>query len=142
MGVVQMREQIQRSNDDLFAAWNKHDADAVAALYSEDAIMVDVVSGVTTQTRDSICTYARARFSGFPDFRVERSTLVIDGSECASTWLMSGTNNGEYEGLQPTSREVVVAGTAFHQFDYRCLITRDTHYTDVPGYLRQLGLPL
>ena len=53
---------------------------------------------------------------------------------------MNGTHAGEYDGLAPTGREVLVAGAAFHQFDHRCLIDRDTHYTDVPAYLRQLGL--
>lgn len=133
------RETILAANEATFRAWNAHDPDAVAVVFSEDAEIVDVVTGEVTRGRDAIRAQAAARFVGFPDFHLERRMLLIDGSTNADQWVMTGTHDGEFLGVAPTGRRVEVAGATFSEFGEDGLVVRDTHYVDVHALLRQLA---
>ncbi len=137
---VDMRARIRQANDDTYAAWNAHDADAVAAVFAPDAEIVDVASGTVTRGRDAIRATAVERFTGFPDFSLEKVFLVIDADANADRWIMRGTHRGEFMGLAPTGHAVEVQGATFSEFGADGLVTRDTHYIDLPSLLRQLGL--
>ena len=135
-----MRARVQQANDEIYAAWNAHDPEGVAARYAEKAEVLDVTSGIITVGRDQIYAIAVDRLAGFPDFSLERRVLLIDGTLSADRWIMRGTQTGEYQGLPPTDRTVEFVGATFSEYDQRGHVQRDTHYVDVPGMLRQLGL--
>ena len=137
---MDLRARIQQGNDELFAAWNAHNPDDIAMLHAEDAGITDITSGIATHGRNAIRQYAADRFAGFPDLWVERLDLLIDASASAHTWVMRGTQNGEYEGLPPSGRVVEISGATFSRFDERCMIAGSVNYVDVAAYLRQLGL--
>jgi steroid delta-isomerase-like uncharacterized protein len=140
-----MRARIRQANDDTYAAWNAHDADAVAAVFAPDAEIVDVASGTVTRGRAAIRETAAARFTGFPNFSLERVFLLIEVDVAgrganADRWIMRGTHLGEFLGLAPTNRSVEVQGATFSEFDADGLVARDTHYIDLGALLQQLGL--
>jgi steroid delta-isomerase-like uncharacterized protein len=133
------RAVILAANEETFRAWNAHDPDAVAAVFAEDAEIVDVMTGEVIKGRDAIRAQASARFAGFSDFRLERRMLLIDGATNSDQWVMSGTHDGEFLGLAPTGKRVEVAGATFSEFRDDGLVVRDTHYVDVHALLRQLA---
>jgi len=139
-----MRARIQQANDATYAAWNPHDAEAVAAVFAADAEIVDIASGTVTRGRDAIRATAVERFTGFADFSLEKVFLVIDTADGrganADRWIMRGTHTGPFMGLDPTGKAVEVAGATFSEFDADGLVARDTHYIDLGALLRQLGL--
>ena len=137
---MDMRERIQQANIASYAAWNGHDPDGVAAIFASDAQSVDVTSGVITRGRDAIRAVAVDRFTGFPDFSLERQMSLIDGNTTSDQWIMRATHTGDYMGLEPTGRPIEVCGATFSEFDDDGLVVRDTQYVDVPALLRQLGL--
>ena len=141
---MDMRARIQHANDATYAAWNAHDPDAVAAIFALDAEIVDVTSGIVTPGRDAIRASAVERFTGFPDFSLEKVMLVIDADGAvpanADRWIMRGTHTGVFMGLEPTGNRVEVHGATFSEFDADGLVARDTHYIDLGALLRQLGL--
>ena len=132
------REQILAANQATFDAWNAHDADAVAAIFAEDAEIVDVAADSVLRGRGAIREYAAALLAGFPDFRLERRMLLIDEATNSDQWIMTGTHTGDYLGIAPTGRRVEVRGATFSEFGDDGLVVRDTHY--VGALLRQLGL--
>jgi steroid delta-isomerase-like uncharacterized protein len=132
------RDTILAANQATFDAWNAHDPDAIAAIFAEDAEIVDVMTGETITGRDAIREQAATRFAAFPDFRLERRMLLIDGATNSDQWVMTGTHRGEFLGLAPTGRRVEVAGATFSEFGGDGLVIRDTHYLDVGALLRQL----
>ena len=134
------RDQILRANDDTYAAWNAHDAKAVAAVFAEDAQIVDVAAGTVIRGREAIRDSAIARFTGFPDFSLEKRTLLIDGNANADRWIMRGTHTGDFMGISPSGHSVEVHGSTFSEFNDGGLVIRDTHYIDLATFLRQLGL--
>lgn len=137
---MDIRARVQQANDDTYAAWNAHDADAVAAVFARDAEIFDVASGTITRGRDAIRVTAVERFIGFPNFSLEKQTLLIDGPANADRWIMRGTQTGEFMGLAPTGNAVEVHGATFSEFNDEGLVVRDTHYVDVGTLMRQLGL--
>ncbi len=125
-------------NDGTYAAWNAHDPDAVAAVFAEDAVLREV-GGQEVHGRAAIRERAALLLAAFPDFRLERLTLVIDGERHADRWVMTGTHRGALFGLTPTGRSVRVEGATFTRLGPDGLVVEDVHYTDMAGLLAQLS---
>ena len=126
-------------NDRTYAAWNAHDADAVAAVFAEDAIVREVGGAGESRGRGAVRERAAALFAAFPDLRLERLTLVIDGDRHADRWVLSGTHRGPLFGIAPTGRHVRIEGATFSRLDENGLVVEDTHFSDVAGLIAQLS---
>ena len=132
------RKCTQDVNDRTYAAWNAHDADAVAAVFSEDAVVREAGSPTESRGRDAVRARAVALLTAFPDFHLERIELVIDGDRHADRWVMTGTHRGELFGIPPTGKRVRVEGATFTRLGPDGLVTADVHFTDIAGLLAQL----
>ena len=133
------RRRTLEVNDATYAAWNAHDPDAVAAVFAEDAVVREVGNPVEAHGRAAIRERAAALLAAFPDFRLERVALVIDGASHADRWVMTGTHSGELFGIPPTGRQVRVEGATFTRLGPGGLVVEDVHHTDLAGLMRQLG---
>jgi steroid delta-isomerase-like uncharacterized protein len=127
-------------NDATYAAWNAHDADAVAAVFAEDAVLREAGRPAEARGRAAIRERAAMLLRGFSDFRLERLALVIDGDAHADRWVMSGTHDGELYGIAPTGRAVRLEGATFTRLGAEGLVIEDVHFTDMAGLLAQLGI--
>jgi steroid delta-isomerase-like uncharacterized protein len=134
-----MRDRILAANEATFGAWNAHDADAVAAVFAEDAELVDAATGDVVRGRAAIRARTAALFAAFPDLRLERRMLLIDARTNADQWVMTGTHRGAYLGLAPSGRRFELRGATFSEFDGAGLVVRDTNYVDARSLLVQLG---
>jgi steroid delta-isomerase-like uncharacterized protein len=131
------RDAIVAANEATYTAWNAHDAEAVAAVFAEDAVVVD--SGVgEARGRDAIRDRVDAMLAAFPDLRLERRSLLVDTAANADEWTLTATHQGEYLGFAPTGRTIVVHGATFSRFGPDGLVVHDTNYVDVQGLLNQL----
>src|SRR5262245_10752959 len=126
-------------NDATYVAWNAHDPDAVAAVFAENAVVPEVGNPLEAHGRAAIRARAAALLAAFPDFRLERQALVIDGAAHADRWVMTGTHRGELFGIAPTGRAVRVEGATFTRLGGDGLVVEDVHFTDLAGLMRQLG---
>ena len=127
-------------NDATYAAWNAHDPDAVAAVFAADAVMRESGRPDEHRGRAAIRQRAGALLAAFPDFRLERLVLVIDGDRHADRWVMTGTHTGELFGIPPTGRPVRVEGATFTRLGPDGLVVEDIHHTDFAGLMAQLGV--
>jgi predicted ester cyclase len=75
----------------------------------------------------------------FPDFRLERVVLVIDGDRHADRWVMTGTHRGALFGLPAPGRAVRVEGATFTRLGPDGLVAEDVHLTDFAGLMAQLS---
>ena len=133
------RAQTLVVNDATYAAWNAHDPDAVAAVFAENAMVREVGNPLEAHGRTAIRARAAALLAAFPDFRLERQALVIDGTAHADRWVMTGTHRGELFGIAPTGRTVRVEGATFTRLGADGLVVEDVHFTDLAGLMRQLA---
>ena len=136
--MADLRTQTLSANDATYAAWNAHDPDAVAAVFAVDATLRDVGQPEVLRGRVAIRERAAMLLAAFPDFRLERQVLVIDGDRHADRWIMTGTHRGELFGLAPTGRSVRVEGATFTRLDADGLVVDDVHFVDFSGLLAQL----
>ena len=88
-------------------AWNSHNPDTVAALYTEDAVLEDVTLGAVNRGRAATRDFAVSTFAALPDahFDLVRST-VKDGHGTIE-WVVSGTDTGPSAGQASHTRSAV-----------------------------------
>lgn len=137
---TELRSHTLRINDATYAAWNAHDADAVAAIFAEDAVLREAGTGVEHFGRSAIRERARQLLAAFPDFRLEKIVLLVDGHRHADRWIMTGTHLGELFGIAPTGRAVRVEGSTFTTLNADGLVIEDVHFTDSAVLAAQLGI--
>jgi hypothetical protein len=94
-------ELTQRS----FDAWNRHDPDAIAALYAEGGTYSSPRAGSQALTGKAIADYAKKVFTAYPDARLEIISIGdTGGGLIASQWVFHGTHTGPYFDGSPPNR--------------------------------------
>jgi steroid delta-isomerase-like uncharacterized protein len=137
---IDWRAATLAANDATYAAWNAHDPDAVAAVFAEDAVTRESGRPDEQRGRDAIRARAAAMLAAFPDFRLERLALVIDGERHADRWVMTGTHRGELFGIPATGKTVRLEGATFTRLGPDGLVVEDIHHTDFAALMAQLGV--
>ncbi len=132
------RSHTQHINDLTYEAWNAHDPDRVASIFSEDTLVHEAGNPEPARGRAAVRERAVALMTAFPDFHLERIELLIDGNRHADRWIMTGTHLGPLFGMEPTGRKVRVEGATFTHLDDDGLVCGDFHFSDMAGLFAQL----
>jgi steroid delta-isomerase-like uncharacterized protein len=129
-------EVVKRYSD----AWNRHDADAIVALFVEGGTYSNPVAGQGL-TGEAIASFAKWVFAAYPDMFFEIVSIGdTGGGLVAWQWLGRGTNTGPLaEGSPPTGRSVTLPGASFTQVESD-KIRSDQVYHDQQTIDEQLGL--
>ena len=134
------RDQVIETITARVDAFNRHDADAVAAFYIEEAVSRDMGRDMAlmgrTAIRDSLATY----FDSFPDVVVGISRISVDGDTAFLEWHASATHREPYHAIPATGRHVEVDGCIVFNFTAEGSITSEITYWDVASLLRQMGM--
>lgn len=118
-------------------AFNRHDVDALGALYAEDAVLHSPTAGKLVG-RSAIEQVYRVWMAAFPDGRIDNEDLVIADDRVASVFTFSGTDLGGFLGLPPTGKLVRVR-CAFTFIFRDDLIAEEDRILDMSGVLLQLA---
>lgn len=126
-------------------AFNRHDADAFAALYAEDAVAPDPQYAEPLRGRDAIRKDIEAFFQAFPDVQAKVvSDFLVNGDTVAFEVEITGTHTGPLvtpDGAIPaTNRTVRLTGGRFLRVNGQGLVTDCRRYYDMAGIMQQLGL--
>lgn len=133
------RDDILRVLDAQDAAFNRHDAAAVAATYAEDARIDDQAAPAPLEGRDAIKEYIGGYMSAFPDLTWERVGVEVDGDVGVEQWRATGTHEQDLPGLPATHRRMRIEGCSVLHFGDDGLVHREENYWDEAAMLRQLG---
>ncbi|MFT4040337.1 MAG: SgcJ/EcaC family oxidoreductase [Thermomicrobiales bacterium] len=112
------------------AAWSSGDAAQVAALYTEDAVRIDVPTATTSDGRDAIEAMATALFATDSDVRLEVTDGFAGEEWAVVEWTFSGKQ-------QATGREVTFKGAAVLELQDG-LIHEERDYYDLPEMMAQI----
>jgi steroid delta-isomerase-like uncharacterized protein len=137
---AELEAHTRKINDETYAAWNAHDADRVAAVFAVNAVLREAGSGVEHDGRAAIRERAALLLTAFPDFRLEKVVLLVDGRRHADRWIMTGTHDGELFGIPPTGKKIQLEGSTFTTLGDDGLVIEDVQYTDNASLAVQLGL--
>lgn len=133
-----MIEQQKKAIRGLVAAFNAHDAKALAAFYAPDALVRSPTGeGWQDETgRAPIEKGHAALFARFPDVKIGTRIVYTSGETAIWTWTSGGTESG---GKPPTNARFGFHGASVLTFGADGLITEDHTYFDSMTMMGQLG---
>jgi steroid delta-isomerase-like uncharacterized protein len=134
------REEILRKIDEQDGAFNRGDAAAVAALYADDARLLDQAAPGPVEGREGVRQYINGYLQAFPDLNWERVGVQIDGNTAVEEWRASGTHEGDLPGLPATRKRMSVEGCSVLHFGDDGLVHQELNYWDEAAMMRQLGV--
>jgi steroid delta-isomerase-like uncharacterized protein len=124
--------------------WNSHDATAVAAIYTENAVLQDPQYPESLAGREAIKKDAADFFAACPDIVFKVKKVISEGDTVAFEGMASGTHTGPLQlptGLVPaTNRRVEFSIAIFQELDASGNVREERRYYDLAGMLDQLGL--
>ena len=134
------RRRMLSHRDDVIAAWNRHDVDAIVAQVAEDVIVRDVALGRPLLGRTALRQAVERYIAAFPDLRVEVTSSTLDGPRIVQEWTVTATHTGEFMGLEPTGRWTETYGATVSTYDESGIVIEAAMYWNPLAILRQLGL--
>jgi steroid delta-isomerase-like uncharacterized protein len=116
--------------------WNTGNMAAADELLAGDATIT--LPGIGQVNLESFKAFARAQRGAFPDWHSTGEEMVGEEDTVAERWTGSGTHQGDFQGIAPTGRRVMVPGVVF----YRIASGKITEFHgqfDGLALMRQLG---
>jgi steroid delta-isomerase-like uncharacterized protein len=118
-----------------FDAWNAHDAEKVAALFTDDAVYEDVTYGEIAHGHDELKKLAAGFFTAVPDLKLELVAASREGEHGSAEWKFSGTDVGLYK----TGKKFSVRGASL--FTMRgAQFSANKDFYDSASIMRQVGV--
>jgi steroid delta-isomerase-like uncharacterized protein len=91
--------------------WSRGDLGAADELMARDAVVHEPVAG----TPEDLKAVAAAIRAAFPDWHSTPEEIVAEGDRVVERWTGRGTHRGEFQGIPPTGKVVVVPGVVFYR---------------------------
>ena len=137
------REEVARINDQVLAAWDSHDADALVNLLADDFLWVDLALPEPMRSKDQARQFVQGWFTAFPDITTTRRDRVLGDDAVAVEVEWTGTNSGPMAmagtELPPTGKSVLGRGAYFARVKEGKIVQFNS-YPDLAGLMMQLGL--
>ena len=77
--------------------------------------------------------------SAFPDMNIEPEHMVATDDDVAVAYTLTGTHQGEFQGVEPTGRTIEVRGVQIARFNEDAQIVERWGSSDDLGILQQLN---
>lgn len=122
------------------AALNAHDADALVALYADDAIVDQAIqNGLVLRGREAIRGWIAVNLTAVPDLRITTEQVIAQGDQIAWAWNFIGTYTGQFPGY-PAGTGQPIALRLVSLLELRDgQIARQTLYYDNDAFVSQTG---
>lgn len=137
---AQENEALARAEVEKF---NAHDLNGLAGLFSSDAQIINVPTGMSARGPQAVRDSAQILSTAFPDGKFEIISVVAGERNAAIEYWARGTHTGPLNApagtLQPTNRKVELRLCDVMEIQ-NGKITRVSSYWDLYGLLNQLGL--
>ena len=124
----------------LYSAYNNHDCDGVAKLYSENATHEDVAHGRAKHGRQAIADGLAKFFGWFPDARWQPAPSITDNNvTIAIPYVLSATLQTQMGHYRPQGQKISLRGIQV-LFLLDGLIIRSDDYWDAATFQKQLNI--
>jgi steroid delta-isomerase-like uncharacterized protein len=78
-------------------------------------------------------------FAAFPDWHLTIEDMIAEGDKVATRWTATGTHQGEFQGIPPTSKQFKYTGVTIGRFANGQVVELWNEF-DRLGLLQQLGV--
>lgn len=103
-----------------FDAWDTGDASAFDEVYAEEVEHANVELGGVEELK----TVLAAWFEAFPDLTHTVDAMLAEGDWVATRFRISGTHEGEFQGIEPTGASFEVDGMAMERVEGGQIVER------------------
>ena len=116
---------------------NAGNIDAAVESFAVDAVDHDPAPGQPAG-RDGFKAFFTELTTAFPDAHIEPAHLVADEGNVAVAYTLTGTHQGEFQGIAATGKTIEVRGMQIGRFENGQIVER-WGSSDELGILQQLG---
>ena len=116
---------------------NEGDVDAAVEAFAEEAVDRDPAPGQSSG-REGFREFWTTLTTAFPDAHIEPRHEVADEDHVVVAYTLTGTHQGEFQGIAPTNKRIEVNGIQIGRFEEGKIVER-WGSSDELGILRQLG---
>jgi len=94
--------------DQIFAAINAHDVDALRELWAEE--VEERFPDKTCRGKEELAAHFKGLFAAMSDMRMEKVASVEEGETVFVRWTLTGTHDGVFTGIDPTGKRIALDG--------------------------------
>jgi len=94
--------------------WNRGNFKAVDQLLASD---YDGHSSTEIQGPDGAKNFVSRLRIAFPDFQFNVVDQVSEGDKVATRWIISGTHEGEFQGMPPSGKRIELTGITIFRIE-------------------------
>jgi len=129
-------ELVRRMNEEV---WDEGNLDAIGEFVAEDFVGHNPAIPEPVHGPDGLRERIEMITAAWPDARLVAEDVVSDGEWVAQRTTLTGTHEGEFVGIEPTGREVEVAGASFQRVENGSFV-EEWLLLDMLGLLAQIGV--
>ena len=93
--------------------WDNGNIDAANDLFTSDYAL-HLSGSPAPIDRDGAKEVVKMFNATFPDLKHEVNELIGEGDTIVARWTVRGTHQGEFQGIAPTGKQIVLPGTTVH----------------------------
>ncbi len=116
---------------------NAGNIDVAVESFAEDAVDHDPAEGQGAG-REGFRTFFKALTTAFPDAHIEPAHMVADDDHVCIAYTLTGTHNGDFNGVAPSGKRIEVRGVQIGRFENGKLVER-WGSSDELGIMQQIG---
>jgi len=117
---------------------NAGNIDAAVQSFAPDAVDHDPAPGQPAG-REGFKAFFTELTTAFPDAKIEPAHMVADDENVAVAYTLTGTHEGQFQGIEPTGKTIEVRGLQIGRFANGQIVER-WGSSDELGILQQLGV--
>ena len=117
--------------------WNRGNLDAIEEFVAENYDRHDPANPEVAGREGFIELVAAVR-GALPDLRLTIDDMLAEGDKVVTRYTMSGTHQGEFQGIPPTGRQVTMTGISILRINNGQAVEAWNN-ADQLGFLQQLG---
>ena len=131
------REENIAAQEHLAGNINEGNVDAAVESFAEDAVDHDPMPG-QGPGREGFKKFWTMLTTAFPDAHIEPRHEVVDDDHVVVAYTLTGTHEGEFQGIAPTGKKIEINGIQIGRFEDGKLAER-WGSSDELGIVQQLG---
>ena len=117
---------------------NAGDIETAVQSFAENAVDHDPAPG-QGPGREGFKAFFTELTTAFPDATIEPAQMVADDEHIAIAYTLTGTHQGDFNGIAPTGKSIEVRGLQIGRFEDGKIVER-WGSSDELGILQQLGV--
>lgn len=117
--------------------WSKGNLKLVDEIYASDFVCHFIV-GPEWQGQEGIKQQVTEHRTSFPDWNEQIEDIIAEGDRVVTRWTAQGTHKGEFQGIPPTGKQIVIAEVAIYRIADNKIVEQ-WGFPDIQGLIRQLN---